>query len=165
MTHEYWVDVLAVLDFQIPCFRPESPALYLRSLLSRPWTITRTPETNLGTGTTRERELQRSRTARRSTSWRALFYISTHKAFKNNKSWASRSLQRIDPVVLSKFRLRKSETDPRWNQSGEKDDPQNSRGISCCRRPKRTGCSELETTVDFYLGEDIEFIKEWNSYF
>ena len=25
------VDVLAVLDFQIPCYRPESPTLYLRS--------------------------------------------------------------------------------------------------------------------------------------
>ena len=28
------VDVLAVLDFQIPCFRPETPALYIRSLLT-----------------------------------------------------------------------------------------------------------------------------------
>ena len=26
------VDVLAVLDFQIPCFRPETPGLYPRSL-------------------------------------------------------------------------------------------------------------------------------------
>ena len=28
------VDVLAVLYFQIPCFRPETPALYPRSLLT-----------------------------------------------------------------------------------------------------------------------------------
>ena len=28
------VDVLAVLDFKIPCFHPETPALYLRSLLT-----------------------------------------------------------------------------------------------------------------------------------
>ena len=28
------VDVLAILDFQIPCFHPKTPALYLRSLLT-----------------------------------------------------------------------------------------------------------------------------------
>ena len=28
------VDVLAVLDFQIPCFRPETPAFYARSELT-----------------------------------------------------------------------------------------------------------------------------------
>jgi len=28
------VDVLAVLDFQIPCFRPETPVLYPRRLLT-----------------------------------------------------------------------------------------------------------------------------------
>ena len=27
------VDVLAVVDFQIPCYRPETPALYPRRLL------------------------------------------------------------------------------------------------------------------------------------
>ena len=29
------VDVLAVLDFQIPCYRPESPTLYLRRSLTK----------------------------------------------------------------------------------------------------------------------------------
>ena len=28
------VDVFAVLDFQIPCYRPESPTLYRKSLLT-----------------------------------------------------------------------------------------------------------------------------------
>ena len=30
------VEVLAALNFQIPCFRPETPALYLRSLPTNP---------------------------------------------------------------------------------------------------------------------------------
>ena len=42
------VDVIAVLDFQIPCFRPETPALYPRSLLTNH--EKRTPTTTLGTG-------------------------------------------------------------------------------------------------------------------
>ena len=30
-----YVDVLAVLDFQIPCFRPETPGFYPRCLLTK----------------------------------------------------------------------------------------------------------------------------------
>ena len=46
------VDVLAVMDFQIPCLRPETPALYPRSLLTKRmlWTKTRTSATTLRTG-------------------------------------------------------------------------------------------------------------------
>ena len=72
------VDVFAVLDFQIPCFRPEIPALYLRSLLinykgheqkqgrpwRRPWRLH-----------WRKRGLQRSRKARTSMFRGALIFI------------------------------------------------------------------------------------------
>ena len=47
------VDVLAVLDFEIPCLRPEIPALYQKLAYQpkRAWTKTRTSATTLGTGT------------------------------------------------------------------------------------------------------------------
>ena len=51
------VDVLAVLDFQIPCFGPETVAdsSFVSQKVAhqpgRPWTKTRTSATILGTGT------------------------------------------------------------------------------------------------------------------
>ena len=47
------VDVLAVLDFELPRFRPGTPALYQKFArqLRRPWTKRRTSVITLGTGT------------------------------------------------------------------------------------------------------------------
>ena len=63
------VDVLAV-PFQIPCFRPETPALYTRSSLTNHESREqkRTSANTLGTGG----GLYRSRTARTSAYWGAL---------------------------------------------------------------------------------------------
>ena len=61
------VDVLAFLDFQIPCIRPETPAVSQKFAHrpQRPWTKIRTPPKILGTGTI----AWKSRTTGTSTSW------------------------------------------------------------------------------------------------
>ena len=68
------VYVLAVLDFQMPCLRPGNPDLYLRNLPANykcPGQKLGRPQRLWG----RERMLQRSRTARMSTSSGALILI------------------------------------------------------------------------------------------
>ena len=85
-------DVLGVLDFQIACLRPETPALYPRSLLTHHEEYgqkLRHPRRFRG----REREFQRSGTARTSTYWGAWLWFTYEvlKSFdKEHFRWSGR---------------------------------------------------------------------------
>ena len=97
------VDVLAVLDFYIPCFRPEAPALHPRSLL--------TNHEGDGRKLGRPRGFQWSRTARTSTSGGALVRIQivftelfrawTHRWWTRRHWWLSQARVSTEPTSIS----------------------------------------------------------------